>query len=184
MDCNAVESGLFTKEDCLSLHKDVFSGEGKLKGQLHLEIDQTVQAGQLSTRRRVLIALKEPLKQELDRLSNIGVIQSVDSPTEWVSAIVVTTKNNGKVRLCIDPKPLNQALHRNRYPLPTIDDVLPLLSKARVFTVLDAKNGFWHIQLDEPSSLASTFATPWGKISLAANAVWIVSSSGGISEAN
>ena len=69
-------------------------------------------------------------------------------------------------------------------PLPTIDDVLPLLSKARVFTVLDAKNGFWHIQLDEPSSLASTFATPWGKISLAANAVWIVSSSGGISEAN
>ena len=34
MYCNAVESGLFTKEDCLSLHKDVFSGEGKLEGQL------------------------------------------------------------------------------------------------------------------------------------------------------
>jgi len=81
MDCNAVETGLFTKEDCLSLHKDIFSGEGKLEGQLHLEIDQTVQAGQLSTRRRVLIALKEPLKQELDRLSNIGVIQRVDTPT-------------------------------------------------------------------------------------------------------
>ena len=81
MDCNAVETGLFTKEDCLSLHKDIFSGEGKLEGQLHLEIDQTVPAGQLSTRRRVLIALKEPLKQELDRLSNIGVIQRVDTPT-------------------------------------------------------------------------------------------------------
>ena len=125
---------------------------------------------QLPTR-RVPVALKEPLKQELDRLSNIGVIQRVDTPTEWISAIVVTTKKNGKVGLCIDPKPLNQALHRNHYPLPTIDDVLPLLSKARVFTVLDAKNGFWHIQLDEPSSLATTFVTPLGKISLAANAI-------------
>lgn len=84
----------------------------------------------------------EPLKQELDRLSNIGMIQKVDTPTEWISAVVVTTKKNGKVRLCIDPKPLNEALRRNHYPLPTIDDVLPLLSKARVFTVLDAKNGF------------------------------------------
>ena len=32
-----------------------------------------------------------------------------------------------------------------------------------MFTVLDAKNGFWHIQLDEPSSFATTFGTPWGR---------------------
>ena len=96
---------------------------------------------QLPTR-RVPVGLKEPLKQELDQLSNIGVIQRVDTPTEWISAIVVTTKKNGKVGLCIDPKPLNQTLHRNHYPLPTIDDVLPLLSKARVFTVLKAKKWF------------------------------------------
>ena len=61
----------------------------------------------------VPIALKAPLKKELDRLSNIGVIQRVDTPTDWISAIVVTTKKNGKVRLCIDPEPLNQAPHRN-----------------------------------------------------------------------
>jgi len=80
----------------------------------------------------------------------------------WISALVVTTKKSGKVRLCIDQKPLNEAFHRNHYPLPTIEDVLLLLSKARVFTVLDAKNVFWHIQLDEPSSFATTFGTPWG----------------------
>ena len=49
------------------------------------------------------------------------------------------------------------------YPLPTIDDVLPLLSKARIFTVLDAKNGFWHIELDKESSHLTTFGTPWGR---------------------
>ena len=95
---------------------------------------------QLPTR-RVPVGLKEPLKQELDQLSNIGVIQRVDTPTEWISAVVVTTKKNGKVELGIDLKPLNQTLHRNHYPLPTID-VLPLLSKARVFTVLNAQKWF------------------------------------------
>jgi len=69
------------------------------------------------------------------------MIRKVDTPTNWISALVVTTKKNGKVRLCIDPKPLNEALHRNHYPLPTIDDVLPLLSKARVFTVMVQKMG-------------------------------------------
>ena len=32
-----------------------------------------------------------------------------------------------------------------------------------MFTVLDAKNGFWHIELDEPSSFATPFGTPWGR---------------------
>ena len=57
-----------------------------------------------------------------------------------------------------------------------IHDVLLLLSKARVFTVLYAKNGFWQIQLDELCSLVTTFGTPWG--------ICIVSNSGKISEAN
>ena len=66
----------------------------------------------------------------LDRLSNIGLIHKVETPASWISALVVTTKKNGRVRQCIDPRPFNKALHRNHYPLPTIDDVLPLLSKA------------------------------------------------------
>ena len=71
-----------------------------------LEIDKNIQPVQLPTR-RVPIALRELLKQELDRLSNIGVIRKVATPTEWVSAVVVTAKTNGKVSLCTDPKPLN-----------------------------------------------------------------------------
>ena len=128
------------------------------------------------------IALREPLKHKLDRLSNIGVIQKVDTPTSWILALVVTTKKNGKVRLCIDPKPLNEALHRNHYPLPTIDDVLPLLSKARVFMVLDAKNGFWHIQLDEPSSFCYYLWNTLGTISMALLAVRCIPSSRGVLE--
>lgn len=44
--------------------------------------------------------------------------------------------------------------------MPTIDDILPELNKARVFSVVDAKDGFWHIELDEESSYLTTFVTP------------------------
>ena len=72
-------------------------------------------------------------------------------------------KSNGKIRLCIDPKPLNQVLKRNHYPLPVIDDLLPELSKAKVFSVVNAKNEFWHVQLDTDSSFLTTFGTPWSR---------------------
>ena len=77
--------------------------------------------------------------------------------------MVVASKRNGKIRLCIDPKPLNKALKRNRYPLATIDDLLAKLTNAKVFTVADAKNGFWHVPLDDESSYLITFGTPWSR---------------------
>ena len=61
-----------------------------------------------------------------------------------------------KLHVCRDPKPLNKALKRNHYPLPTIDDLLPELSKAQVFSVVDVKDGFWHV------FVLTTFGTPWG----------------------
>ena len=38
-----------------------------------------------------------------------------------------------------------------------------MLAQARVFTVLNAKNEFWHVQEHEPSSTATTLRTSWGR---------------------
>ena len=77
--------------------------------------------------------------------------------------MVVERKSNGKLRICIDPRPLNKALKRLHYPLPVIDDILPTLRNAKVFSVLDAKNGFWQLALDADSSKLTTMATPFGR---------------------
>ena len=46
--------------------------------------------------------------------------------------------------------------------LPTIHDVTSRLAKALAFTVLDAKDGFLRVKLDEDSSKLTTFHTPFG----------------------
>ncbi|KAI2665745.1 Retrovirus-related Pol polyprotein from transposon opus [Labeo rohita] len=61
--------------------------------------------------------------------------------------MLVVKKPSGKLRICIDPRPLNKALRRQHFPLPTIDDVLPDLTKARVFTIPQALEGLPGIQI-------------------------------------
>lgn len=80
--------------------------------------------------RKIAEAYKEPVKSELDRLERMEILTRVDVPTEWISASVVIKKRNGKIRICVDPKPLNKALKRNHYRLPVIDDLLPKLTNA------------------------------------------------------
>jgi len=50
-----------------------------------------------------------------------------------------------------------------RYQLPVLEDILPELSKARVFTTIDLKSGYWHCVLAPESRVLTTFATPYGR---------------------
>ncbi|XP_062619910.1 uncharacterized protein K02A2.6-like [Saccostrea cucullata] len=150
-----------TKEYILAEYKDVFTGLGCLPGEYHLEIDKSVTPLQHSPR-RVAAPLKRALKDKIQELEKLGVIAKVTQPTEWISSMVAVKKPN-KLRICIDPKDLNKALKRSHYPMPTIEEILPRLSKAKVFSVLDAKDGFWQIKLDKERSFLTTFWTPFGR---------------------
>ena len=72
-------------------------------------------------------------------------------------------KEDGSLRLCLDPKDLNKVIDRNQWYARTLDDILPELAQSKYFTIKDATSGFWHILLDFRSSLLTTFNTPWGK---------------------
>ena len=113
--------------------------------------------------RRVPIAIKPKLQEELERLEHLEVIKKVEGPTDWVSSLVNVIKPSGKLRVCIDPQHLNQALKREQYPLPVIDDVLPKLAKVKIFSKADCKEGFLQCELDEESSHLTTCQTPWGR---------------------
>lgn len=61
--------------------------------------------------------------------------------------------------ICKDPKYLNKALERSHYSLPTVENILPYFSHAKVFSVLKAKNGFWHVELGKERFMLTTFNT-------------------------
>ena len=114
--------------------------------------------------RRVPAARQEKVKQELEKMEENGIIKKVTQATEWVSSMVAAEKKNtDELRICIDPRDLNQALMRPHHALKTVDDILSDVSGAKVFSKLDAKSGFWHIRLDEKSSYYTTFNTPYGR---------------------
>ena len=68
-----------------------------------------------------------------------------------------------KMRICLDPKDLNRAVQRPKFQMPTLEELLPELSKARIFSSFDARDGFYQVSLDDESSKLTTFWTPFGR---------------------
>ncbi|KAK3745274.1 hypothetical protein QZH41_003738 [Actinostola sp. cb2023] len=156
--------GVSTQPELAPGYKSVFDDDmvGLFPGKVSLKIDKDVKLVQCPPR-RVPVSLKPKVEQELSDLVNRGVITPVTEPTEWCSQMSVQTKKNGKLRICIDPKSLNEALQRERYLLPTMDDILPELADAKLFSKVDLAHGYWHCELDEESSYLTTFITPLGR---------------------
>ena len=108
-----------------------------------------------------------PLYQaEIDKMLAEGIISPVTGPTDWVNSIVSNIKetpSGKKVRLCLDPQDLNKNIRREHYYSRTIDEILPRLHNKKYLSVMDTKKSYWHVELDEESSLLCTFNTPFGR---------------------
>ena len=158
-----VSSTTLTKELVLSQFADLFDDKlGQLEGAVKLEVDPDITPVKMPLR-RCPVALRDKLKAELERLESIGVLERVETASDWISCVVTETKKDGSLRICVDPRPLNRALKRCHYPMPIVDDILPDLARTNVFSVLDLRSGFWHVQLDDSSSQLATMGTPAGR---------------------
>lgn len=90
------------------------------------------------------------------------MIKKETAPTDGISNMVVVAKPEN-ICICLDPQELNKVIQRPQYLMPTLEEILPKLCKAKVFSTLDAKDGFYQISLDETSSKLTTFWTPCGR---------------------
>jgi len=147
----------------ISKYASLFTGLGTLSGDFHIQLHPDAKPFAIFTPRKVPIPLRSKVKDELDRMESLGVISKVDVPTSWCAGMVVVPKKDGKVRICVDLKPLNANVKREIHPLPKVDDTLAQLSGAKVFSKLDANSGFWQIPLAKTSRHLTTFITPFGR---------------------
>ena len=91
------------------------------------------------------------------------MLTKVTEPTEWVNSMTYPMKPDGELCPCPDPKDLNKAIIREHYKPPTLEEIPHKLSGAKVFSKVDAYEGFWAKSLDYESSIKTTFNTHKGR---------------------
>ena len=76
---------------------------------------------------------------------------------------MVVEKKNRSLRLCLDPRYLNDVIKHEHYRIPTIREIASEFAGKSLFSTLDLKDEYWQVELDESSSYLCTFATPFGR---------------------
>ncbi|UYV78565.1 K02A2.6-like, partial [Cordylochernes scorpioides] len=142
---------------------EIFNGLGHAEINYKISLQPDAKPYALCTPRRVPISLMKQVKEQLEEMTRLGVIESVEEPTEWCAGMVAVSKPGGKIRICVDLTKLNQYIRRENYPLPATEHILGQLGNACYFSKLDANSGFWQFGLAKESQKLTTFITPFGR---------------------
>nr|GFB59015.1 reverse transcriptase domain-containing protein [Tanacetum cinerariifolium] len=129
--------------------------------------------------RRVNPNIHDVVKNEVLKLLNAGLIYPMsDSP--WVNLVHCVLKKSGftvveneeneliLTRLvtgwcvCIDYRKLNEATHKDHFPLPFMDQMLQRLAWNEYYCFLDGFSGYFQIPIDPKDQEKTTFTCPYG----------------------
>ena len=138
-------------------YPQLFEDVGKSKDyEVKLHINPEVQPVAQKVR-KMPYGLRDKVEVEINSLLEQGIIEPAQGPTSWVSPVVVVPKGSG-VRLCVDMRRANEAIIRERHPIPTVDEVLEELNQNTVFSKLDIKLAFHQLELNEDSRPITNYA--------------------------
>lgn len=105
-------------------------------------------------------AFKNIVKDELHKLLDVGIIYSI-SNIQWVPPLVIVSKKNGKLWICVDYKELKKATQKHHFPLPFIDKVLDTLAWKEFLSFLLGFSGYNQIQIVHEDKDKDTSTCPW-----------------------
>ncbi|KAK3097548.1 hypothetical protein FSP39_010680 [Pinctada imbricata] len=159
---DSVNTVYLTTTDLEGAYPEVFDGVGTLiDHQIKIHIDPGVKPV-VQGLRRIPFSLRNKVEEKLNELERMEIIEKVEGPSTWISPVVIAPKPSGEIRLCVDMRQANTAVIRERFPIPTIDEVLNDMNGAKYFSKLDLKWGYHQLKLDEESRDITTFITHKG----------------------
>ena len=100
-----------------------------------------------------------------------GIIAPVTEPTDWISSMVAVKKGT-KLCICLSPSDSYKALKRSHYPIPMIEEMLPKLQNAKVFSILDAADGYKPVPTGQRKQLLDYFLNAISEVLLDQDAHW------------
>ena len=111
---------------------------------------------------KVPLEKKLIIEDEIRKMEKQGVI-SRSKNSHWSSPIVLTKKQDGTHRFCIDFRKINDITVSQENILPRIDEILDSLRGAKVFSVIDLRSAYWQCELDDESKPKTTFTSHIGE---------------------
>src|SRR5690606_25331244 len=97
-------------------------------------------------------SLRERIEDELNFLVENQILEPITT-SQWAVPIVPVLKSNGSVRICGDFKTsINRQLEVDQYPFPLISDILDKLSEGKLFSKIDIRQAYLHIEVVSDSS--------------------------------
>ena len=118
--------------------------------------------------RRVPIHLQNQVEQELKKLQENGNIIKLDkcSDKNFISPIVITIKRDKTIKLAMDSKVINKAIHKNKYQMQNIDCLMDNIAQSIsesshegevLFSTIDLRYAYNQLPLDEATAKQCNF---------------------------
>jgi Reverse transcriptase (RNA-dependent DNA polymerase) len=104
-------------------------------------------------------AKREVIDKQMDAWLELEVIEPSKSP--WGFPVLIVYRN-GKARMCIDYRKLNERAVPDEFPLPRQDAILQALTGSQWLTTLDALAGFTQLSMAEDAKEKTAFRTHRG----------------------
>ena len=128
-------------EQVINKYEDIFKGMGTLKNfKLQLHINQNITPIQQPIC-RLPCHTKQKVSDELQRLQKLNIIEPAPGKTTSLNLVVPVLKPNGKI-LCLELWKANVAIERERHVIPKLEEILPELHNAKIFSKLDLREGY------------------------------------------
>ena len=162
------------KHDVLSHYSGCFEGIGHFPGEpykFHLKPEHKPAR---HAPRKVPIHLEDAFKEEIKSLVKFGILEEVKEHTDWVNSYVIVEKDSGnhhspnhtikrKLRICLDPRDLNEAFEREPYHTCSVDEITAKLQGMTVITIVDFMKGYWMVVLHPESRKPTCMVLPFGR---------------------
>ncbi|GBM72049.1 Transposon Ty3-I Gag-Pol polyprotein [Araneus ventricosus] len=103
---------------------------------------------------------KELLRKEIEDLLEKDVLEECEST--YGTPVVLIPKPDGKTRLCVDYRKLNEITVSDSYPLPIMDDLLQSAKHTTFMSTINLKSGYHQINVHPAYRDQTAFVCPFG----------------------